>query len=357
LTKEKKELGMGMKILVISPPVLGTPPPDRGYSGIERVAAWLVKGLTELGHEVDLMARSDSLVPENGTLYGIKDERDIADTIKIIEDSGPGYSAILDWTHDHLLSLRRPELPIVNTSSVMSLTGSGLNPVLISRGQAAGINFKDHETKVIHYGLDLDEYPLYVGPREDYLLYLGQLIDGKRIEWACEVALATGRPLRIHGPGWGRKEYHDLLRGYEAKSNGLIRILGEIGGQEKIETLQKASVLIHPVGGADTGGGQWTEAGAICVLEALAVGAPCLTSRNGCLPEYMDGYQVGYAVDTLEEMIECMKHEAMLFSPEDCRRRAEDFTYMKMARAYSDLANQVAGGLRWNVKNAIVVEK
>ena len=354
---------MGMKLLVISPPALGTPPPNKGYSGIERAAAWLVKGLTELGHEVDLMARSDSMVPERGTLFGIKDEKEIPELVKRLDVSGIKYSAVLDWTHDKHLSMCGRDYPLINTFSVMAITGSGLNPVCISHGQAKGPNFRDHETKVIHYGLDLSEYPLYTGPRDDYLLYLGQLIDGKRIEWACEVALKTGRPLRIHGPGWGRKEYHDMLRDYEAKSNGLIRILGEIGGQEKIETLQKAFALIHPVGGMDTGGGQWVEAGAIVCLESLAVGTPVLTSRNGCLPEYLDvsidGFRVGFAVDSLQEMIEAVTSGAIetLCDSERCRRRAEYFTYSRMAREYADLARLVSGGLLWNTMSAIQISK
>src|SRR3990167_6945764 len=142
----------------------------------------------------------------------------------------------------------------------MSMMGTGLNLVCISHGQAKD-KFRQYESVVIHYGLYLDEYPMYTGRRDDYLVYLGQLIPEKRIEWACEVSLATKRPLYIYGPGWGPAEYHDLLRDYESKSNGLIQIRGEIGGQEKIEILQHAYALIHPVGAIG-----WCEAGAICEI-------------------------------------------------------------------------------------------
>ena len=331
-----------MNIVVISPPILRTPPED--YGGIEASAWVLCKGLAHRGHSVTLFGRHDSFRPPNGgVLLTYDDEKNLV--------SGFGninlFDVVIDFTHEKYLSVAHPDWPVINTYSVMSLTGNGINPVFISRGQKAG-KFPNVDGPVIHYGLDLDEYPMYEGPRDDYLLYMGQVIPEKRVEWACEAAIATNRPLVIAGPWWGGPDYDKILNDYRDKYPDLIRVVGSVGGQQKIGLLQKAHALIHPVGAKE-----WCEAGAIVVLESLAVGTPVIVSDNGCLPEYvledntgsLSVSPVGFMSSTLDGFIQGVSYN---IDPKNCRRRAEDFSMARMSKEYEDLAIKVMGGLRWN---------
>src|SRR3954470_215487 len=50
-----------MRIAQVAPLVESVPP--KLYGGTERVVAWLVEGLVELGHDVTLFASGDSVTP------------------------------------------------------------------------------------------------------------------------------------------------------------------------------------------------------------------------------------------------------------------------------------------------------
>jgi len=331
-----------MNLVVISPPLLRTKPD--GYGGMELMAWNLVKGLSARGHSVSLMAKHGSDIPPDGTLIEYEDEKQLLGFPDMWNPPPQRFDCYIDFSHDKRLSEAHYDWPIINNFQIMSINHTtGLNPVFISHGQKKA-KFENVEGPIIYYGLDLDEYPYYDGARGGYLLYLGQVIREKRIEWACEVAIATNRPLKVFGPWWGPPEYSEQLREYQRQHPDLIELNDSIGGPQKIEVLQKAYALIHPVGGMG-----WAEAGAICILEALAVGTPIIGSDNGCIPEYLDVEPpVGFVCNSVQDMVGVVDL-VRLIRPEDCRKRAEDFTMDRMSRAYERLAEEVAGGLKWNM--------
>jgi len=335
-----------MNLTVISPPLLLTPPTD--YGGMEGRAWALCKGLANRGHTIVLLAKegSQGLGSPHQTI-SYEDENELPHVITYGLNNGHSIEewtdVFLDFSHNKVLSTHRPDLKQICNHQVMSMMGSGLNPVFISHGQKKA-KFPNIEGPIIYYGLDLDEYPYYDGPRGGYMLYLGQIIREKRIDWACQVAIASNRPLKVYGPWWGPPEYSEQLREYQRQHPDLIELNDSIGGPAKIEVLQKAYALIHPVGGMG-----WAEAGAICILESLACGTPIIGSDNGCIPEYLDVEPpVGFVCNSVQDMVGVVDL-VRLIRPEDCRKRAEDFTMDRMARAYERLAEEVAGGLRWNI--------
>src|SRR4030067_787333 len=103
-----------------------------------------------------------------------------------------------------------------------------------------------------------------------------------------------------------------MLHDYQERFSHLISMNSDIGGQDKIRALQHAYALIHPVGALN-----WCEAGAIVVLDALAVGTPCLVSDNGCLPEYVDDI-VGCCSGDLETLKRAVPRMGDI-SPYTCR--------------------------------------
>jgi glycosyltransferase involved in cell wall biosynthesis len=343
-----------MNICVISPPDLRTKPED--YGGMEFMAGNLAIGLLRLGHTIVLLARGDSMdlgQYEDGNsghpheTVGYGNERELPSVIKTNLRNGQAIeqwaSVFLDFSHNKVLSSERPDLPIINNHQVMSLMGSGANPVFISQGQKDE-KFPGVEGPVIHYGLDLDEYPFYDGPRDDYLLYMGQIIPEKRIQTAIEAAVRANIRIRVCGPWWGPPEYSEGLREMERQNPGLVSLEDSIGGAEKIDALQKARALIHLPG--DKG---WCEAGAIVVLEALAVGTPVICSPNGCLVEYLNVPEPpGVLVADLDDAVQAVESVTNIL-PSVCRKRVEEhFTQQRFALEYAILAKRVADGLRWN---------
>ncbi len=325
-----------MNIVVISTPSLQTPP--EAYGGIERQAWLIVQGLSLLGHRVHLIAKEGSHTPANGKLYTYSSDHDLLDAVH--KAMNEAVDCFIDETHDKILSVREPDLPQLTRYEVMSLMGNPKCPVLISEGQRDA-KFKGVDWPIVYQSIDFAQLPLYIGQRDDYLLYMGQKITEKRIDWVCEVAAKSELPLFIHGPGWGQPECHALIRGYELLYPEFIHNEGEIGGEEKIYKLQRAKALIHLPGALD-----WCEAGGIVVLEALACGTPCIVSRNGCLPEYIQHGTNGYVVDSIAEAIDAVRAIDRI-DPIVCSASVEKFNYRSQAKRYEELCRRVAHGERW----------
>lgn len=326
-----------MNIVVVSTDSLKTPPD--AYGGIE-MQAWLtVRGLSRMGHRVHLVAKEGSRTPPNGNLYPYEGERGLLNAIAELIRNGP-VDCFIDETHDKIMTYHYPDLPQISRYEVMSLMGSPKCPVLISEGQRDA-KFGGADWPIINQAIDLEQLPFYRGPRDDYLLYMGQKITEKRIDWACEAAAKTEIPLYIHGPGWGQAECHALIRGYELLYPEFIHNEGEIGGVEKLRKMQRAKALIHLPGALN-----WCEAGAIVVLEALAVGTPCIVSDNGCLPEYVQHGTNGFVVDSVEGAVDAIRRIERI-DPAVCAASVAKFDYLTIAKQYDDLCRRVMRGERW----------
>lgn len=326
-----------MKICVISTASLKTPPD--AYGGMEKAAYLLTRGLEFLGNEVHLIAKEGSYKPAGG-FSAIGDEKDIPGVVERKKQLS-SIECYIDVTHDKVLGVARPDLNIIHNYQVMSLMGTGKNPVFISYGQWTGKFPEVKNAHVIYQPLDLYEMQLYDGERDNYLLYMGQKITEKRIEWACEVALKTNTPLKCFTPGWGDKAYHDLLGYYASMHPDLISFQPDIGGLKKVETIQHAKALIHPVGAKG-----WVEAGGIIAIEALACGTPAIVSRNGALPEYVQSGANGFVCDSIDEMVSAVGAIDSI-NPVACRSSVVQLDFHRIAYQWYVLCKKVAAGESW----------
>ncbi len=323
-----------MHILCISTSAIITP--NRGneegfaYGGMERELSWLVKGLRELGQEVTVLCKTGSTI-EGPAFYGDSEP----EFVEAIRPTMGDYDVIIDLSHDKLVSRTWPGQPQINTYQVMAIQWDH-NPVFISKAQRTFL--KREDAPVIYYGQDQSEYPLTTGPRDNYFLYLGSLIQEKRVHWVASLSERTNIPAIIAGPKW-QPEYWPTLD--EIAEWPMVTVRDEVGGQEKLELLQKAKALVHPIGDKN-----WVEAGAIVVLEALAVGTPVIATSNGCIPEYIHENINGFICQSVDEM-EMATTRVNLLSPQRCRLSVAHFTYQRMAKEYLALAQEVVDGRAW----------
>lgn len=112
------------------------------------------------------------------------------------------------------------------------------------------------------------------GPRAggDYLLTVGTLEPRKNLARTIEAAGRLGIELRVAGgAGWG---------GVEARG-GHVTWLGEVGDDELARQYRGARCFVYP---------SLYEGFGIPVLEAMACGAPVVTSRGGATEEVADGH-------------------------------------------------------------------
>jgi glycosyltransferase involved in cell wall biosynthesis len=120
------------------------------------------------------------------------------------------------------------------------------------------------------------------GPAEDgdYVLAVGTLEPRKNLDRLVEAVRRTDRELRVVGArGWG---------GVEVRGNG-VSWLGEVDDAELARLYRGAACLAYP---------SLYEGFGIPILEAMACGAPVVTTRGTAMEEVADGAAV--LVDALD---------------------------------------------------------
>lgn len=129
-------------------------------------------------------------------------------------------------------------------------------------------------------------------PRENFYLYLGQLVSYKRADIAIEAFNTLGLPLVVIGEG---EEYHALLK--SSKNN--ITFLGRQSFPIVKEYLERCKGLIFP-GIEDFG---------IVPIEAMAAGAPVIAYAKGGALESVIDLQTGvlFYEQTSESLIKAIE--------------------------------------------------
>lgn len=115
------------------------------------------------------------------------------------------------------------------------------------------------------------------GGRSKYILYLGTIEPRKNVVGIIEAfkesgLFAEGFELIIAGAkGWGFKQIEDLIK----KTKG-VKYIGYVDSTDKISLYKNASLFVYP---------SLYEGFGFPVLEAMASGAPVITSNRSSLPE------------------------------------------------------------------------
>ena len=302
-----------LRIAQVAPPMERVPP--RAYGGTERIVHELVKELVLRGHEVTTFASGDSDVPGR-LIPTVPDSLRPAGyagdaspyfylTIREVLDRASDFDLIhshLEWAS--LLLARVSPVPVVSTFhgrldlawSEQSFASPTRGLVAISENQAA-THPEVEWAGVVHNGLTLDDAP-FDRRRSDALCFVGRMAPEKGIVEAIEIALATGRPLRIAAkigptaPGGG------VLRGrLPARPRGgrsSVEFLGEIEQAERDVLFAESYATLMP--------GSWPEPFGLVAIESLACGTPVIARRVGALPEIIRDGVDGFFGDDVEQL-------------------------------------------------------
>ena len=198
-----------MRIGLIAPPWIPVPPP--AYGGTEEVIDNLARGLTALGHDVQLFTVGASTCPVTRRWLYRSPAEPMGDRFREAAHVLAAYEALAgaDIIHDHtdlgpLLAERRgiSHPPVVTTvhgpvtvrnRGMLAETARYAPIVAISRAHArsfGGIPV----AAVIYHGIDLDAYT--PGPGTGgYLLFTGRMSPDKGVHHAVRVARRAGWPL------------------------------------------------------------------------------------------------------------------------------------------------------------------
>lgn len=269
----------------------------------------LAQGLIAAGHEVVLFATGDSTAPVP-TVYATASAN--WDRIGRGEVELPhvmrGYEALAgcDIIHDHTLlgpawALATGYDRVVTTChgpfsgelrAIYRRYGKRLPVVAISQDQSSHAP-EIAVDRVIHHGLDPDEYP--EGGGGDYLLFLGRMTPDKGVRQAVLAARAAGMPLVIAAKNREPAERAYFTEEVEPLLTDEVDVRGEVAGAAKLELLGAAKALLNPI--------QWAEPFGLVMIEAMACGTPVIACPNGAAPEIVDAGRTGFLCSDSADLV------------------------------------------------------
>jgi glycosyltransferase involved in cell wall biosynthesis len=331
-----------MRIAQVAPLAESVPP--KLYGGTERVIAWLVDELVDLGHEVTLFASGDSatrarLVPACPRALRLGRPRaDPAATQTALLESVSRRLGEFDVVHFHI---DWAHLPIISRSDVPYLTTvhgrldtPGLRELAELFPEAPFTSISDNQRlplqaarwlQTVYHGLpERSLRPSYESGR--YLAFLGRLSAEKGPEAAIRIAKAAGMPLRIAAK-LPKSHAHYYEQRLEPLIDGdQIKLVGEVGDREKQEFLAGASALLFPI--------DWPEPFGLVMIEAMACGTPVIAFSQGSVPEVIDDGITGFIVETEEQAIEAIQKLHKLDRLRVRQTFEQRFTARRMAEDY-----------------------
>lgn len=296
-----------MRILQVAPPWFAVPP--TGYGGIELVVASLADGLTELGHDVELVASGGSRTRARLlSPYEHPPSADLGDALVELPHLLAAHErrAAVDVVHDHTtlgaaLASVAVGPPVVHTlhgewtpaiTRIMRLIGDRVHLVAISRDQASRAPDGVRVAGVVHNGIDVDRFPFTPVPDGDgHLAFLGRSGADKGADAAVEVAARTGRPLRMAvkiNEADERQWWHEVMVPLLARTTATVDLVYDADHEQKLAIIAGARALLCPL--------RWDEPFGLMIVEAAACGTPVVAWRRGATAELIAHGETGMLV-------------------------------------------------------------
>lgn len=342
---------ISMRIAQLAPLAESVPP--KLYGGTERVVAWLVDELADLGHDVTLFASGDSKT--KGKLHPVwphalrlgrratDPNAATAVSLELIAKRAEEFDVIhvhIDWLHLPVLS--RLGVPFLTTMHGR-LDLPGLSKALAEFPKANFVSISDHQRLplpnanwigTVQHGLPSDSFrPSY--EQGSYLAFLGRLTAEKGPEAAIRIARGAHKPLRIAAKipkgerSYFKKSLEPLIDGKD------VQLVGEVDETAKQPFLANAAALLFPI--------DWPEPFGLVMIEAMACGTPVIAYRSGSVPEVIDDGVTGFIVENEQQAVSALGRLKEL-DRRTIRTRFEDrFSANRMAREYESRYRQLLG--------------
>jgi glycosyltransferase involved in cell wall biosynthesis len=304
-----------MKILIVHTETM----PVFAYGGTERVVWDLAKGLSQLGHQITLLAGARTACPFASVIE--------FDATRKLIDQIPAKN--FDIVHFQSNISDELDYPYIVTEHGNSKDARllCLNTIFISKNHAQRYGSKEF----VYNGLDWSQYPEvdWDQPRHHFH-FLGKAAwSVKNVRGAIAVARKAGVELDVLG-GYRL----NFKRGIRFTPWPNIRFHGMVGGENKFNLLNSSSGLIMPV--------RWHEPFGLAFIESLYFGCPIYSTPYGAVPELTTS-QTGYLSNSCEDLAEAVKTKS--FDRRTCHWHAKSkFDHLSMARAYLEKYERVING-------------
>jgi glycosyltransferase involved in cell wall biosynthesis len=155
--------------------------------------------------------------------------------------------------------------------------------------------------------------------REDFLFFAGRITPDKGIDIALEGAKNIGVQLVLAGPQVDRRFAESIV------SDPAVTYLGDLTHEELFGVYRRCKALVYM--------SQYTEPFGLAVIEAMAAGAPVITTGRGGTGETVIDGKTGFFASTAADIASAYK-KLHLISEDACGARAREYTIERMAQQY-----------------------
>lgn len=341
-----------MHCLIISTTVY--PVPLQGYGGLEQLVFQLVCGLATKGHTISVVCPEGSTLPEGieGISTGLREDEEKAyqrykgrlerDEWDVIVDASwqrwaimgsvgrDDTTPIVQWHHTDPSVYQTPA-PLAYNMWV---------GVSKSHAEDLGKHFK-MPVKYVYNGVDTQFYKSNGNPRGERYLWLSRWTPEKG---GAEI-IGLAQKLKVGVDMFGDTEivgdlsYAQLC---SRRADGMYaRISGGITREATVDAYSTHKGYLYWL--------NWSEPFGLSIVEAMATGCVPVVNRRGATPELIRHGTTGFLVDTLEEMEELVKSDAVKsIKPETMRRHVEkQFGIERFVADWEKLLLRVVEGERW----------
>ncbi len=364
---------------------------DLGYGPIESVVYNIDKGLHALGHRSIVACSGDSCVSgehfptikKSFSEYWCEDSAEQKESMRkhLAMSLSRAQKGDIDIIHMHDAVMMEylfkgtfaSPVPIVMTLHVPAedkgsfqkwnetlLASSCAYFVPISEFQRKQHHGLVNAQKVIHHGIDVNDYPFRRKSKsEDYLFSIGRITPDKGQDKAIAVAKKTGSRLIIAGNVQNKVQdrtfFEELQRSINFEtvankpckptdyyqqvmkpildSNKQIIYIGEIDSDQKKQWYLHARATLFPI--------QWGEPFGLVLIESMACGTPVLAFNKGSVGEIIISGKTGFVVNSLGAMSEAVG-SIHCIDRTDCRQHVKaNFSITSMAGNYSKLYQDI----------------
>lgn len=380
-----------LRVAMIAPPWLALP--IKGYGGIELVMESLIRGLQNLGVEVEIFGNCERLLRGVKT-HAIYKEEQYDNIHRPIYESAPILGAhvqfalnkiiedgTFDVIHDHTeyigpqtlawASMRPDVPPIVHTRhgppfSTTQMNEQGIPDNLpfwrelgknIGKLYLVGISdalmapapeeLKPHILPTVYNAVNVDRFH-FVKEKKNYFYTLARFNRDKGQHIAAKLCAKKGYRLRMAGTVAGIQSSRKLLfelanplspyrnmadfRYYSDKVLPYVLRYPKITYSGNLTGSKKMKLMSEAK--ALLFPIDWEEPFGMVVIEAMACGTPVVAMRRGAMPEIIEHGVTGFLADTEEEFAEYMERVDEI-DPEACREAVrKKFSTEEMARSY-----------------------
>ena len=375
---------MSLTVLMNAGPWLPVPP--NGYGGIENVVATLTTALRGMGVRVVLATVDDSTLPADGriTYFRHGQFEHLLEPYNRVSGLAHAHQqrvltelrrrGDIDLVHDHVevvgpSTLAGTDIPALHTlhwdprrhaDFYTALDGGPhlrVNGVSQAQLASAPAPLLARSVGHVHLATPLADRAADrpVPRKEDHVVVLGRITPCKGQHVAIRVAARSGLPLVLAGPVGpyrDRAELDAALRtNAQAGTHPDVRYfldeiaehvdgrrvswLGSLCDAERAQVVGTARAALFPI--------EWDEPGGTAMIESLALAAPVIGYRRGCLPELVDHGHTGLLADPGDEdqLVEHLAAAGTVDPAVCAREAARRFAPRVMARRYLQLYQQV----------------